>query len=33
MLAFNHDSFMTSYKWLSPGTVNPLGVRNGPAMA
>ena len=29
MLAFNHDSFMTSYKWRSPGTVDLLGMCNG----
>ena len=29
VLAFNHDSFMTSSKWLSPGTVDPLGMANG----
>ena len=28
MLAFNHDSFMTSYKWRSPGTVDLLGMGN-----
>jgi hypothetical protein len=27
-LAFNHDSSMTSYKWLSPGTVDRLGMGN-----
>ena len=29
MLAFNHDSFMTSYKWPSPGTVDALDMDNG----
>ena len=28
ILAFNHDSFMTSYKWRGPGTVDLRGMGN-----
>ena len=29
MLAFVRDSFVTSYKWPDPVTLNALGMRNG----